>query len=531
MLYEGYETEIPQSVLSRAVAAIPAPACLLGGWAVYYTVNSRYRADTGKSYHGSRDIDLGFHLERDATAESLRGSALAGAIDALKGMGFRSMGVRLFKEYHRETRLVLSEAKAKRTPSYNIFHLYVDLLVDNVPGGIKKAIGFTPFDEKMLANVFEGRMFRAIDELPARVILPDPAVLLAMKAASLPARTKDHKKHKDIMDMYALIWHSGVPAMALRRDVSGLVPGDGMARAISSIEGRDYEQAADALGVDREGLESVIRDFALGGGGGAKQGRKGRTTTEDLSYGMLIAAVKALHRAGADQGAVGPEELSRAIGAGARAARQCLSFLEDVGVVESAGPKQYSLTAAAGVPYAEAHSSGDAGRVAERTRDVIRRSRLAGLEGAANAKGTTREDLCKRIKALGTPGGKGAGGMRVPHAAGEVAILRLFEDAGLLEGDARAAAAKGAEDGRPTAAGASKPRGGELPARASHAAPAGDGEIDDLAVLTVRGVGQVQVNDLETLKVAEAYLDMLRKRLQGRPRGEAGRADAARSPP
>lgn len=528
MLYEGYETEIPQSVLSRVVAAIPAPACLLGGWAVYYTVNSRYRADTGKSYHGSRDIDLGFHLERDATAESLRGSALAGAIDALKGMGFRSMGVRLFKEYHRETRLVLSEAKAKRTPSYNIFHLYVDLLVDNVPGGIKKAIGFTPFDEKMLANVFGGRMFRAIDELPARVILPDPAVLLAMKAASLPARTKDHKKHKDIMDMYALIWHSGVPAMALRRDVSGLVPDGGMARAISSIEGRDYEQAADALGVDREGLESVIRDFALGG---AKQGRKGRSAASDMSYGMLIAAVKALHRAGANQEAVGPEELSRAIGAGARAARQCLSFLEGAGVVEAAGQDKYSLTAAAGVPYAEAHSSGDASRVAECTRDVIRRSRLAELEDAMKAKGTTREDLCKRIRALGIPGGKGAGGMRVPHAAGEAAILRLFEDAGLLERDARAAAAKGAEDGRPAAAGMSKPRGGELPTRASHAAQGGGGEIDDLAVLTVRGVGLVQVNDLETLRVAEAYLDMLRKRLQGRPRGESERADAAHSPP
>lgn len=520
MLYEGYETEIPQSVLSRVVAAIPAPVCLLGGWAVYYTVDARYRADTGTSYHGSRDIDLGFHLERDATAESMRGSALAGAIDALKGMGFRSMGVRLFREYHRETGLVLSEAKAKRTPSYNIFHLYVDLLVDNAPGGIKRAIGFTPFDERLLANVFEGRMFKAIDDLPARVILPDPALLLAMKAASLPGRTKDHKKHKDIMDMYALIWHSAVPVKALRRGVSGLVPGDGMARAISSIERRDYEQAADALGVDRERLVSVIRDFALGGG--AKQGKKGRPATSDMSYGMLIAAVEALHRAWADQEAIGPEDLSKAIGAGPRATRQGLSFLGGVGVVESVGQRQYSLTASAGVPYAEAHSSGDAGRIAECTRDVIRRSRLAELEGA------TREDLCKGIAALGIPGGKGAGAMRIPRAAGEAAILRLFEDAGLL----RVAGSVGDDKGRrPAAAGASKPRGGERPPRSGHAAPGGGGEIDGLAVLTVRGVGQVQVSDLETLRVAEAYLDMLRKRLNGGPRDETGRADGARSPP
>ena len=98
MLYEEYETEISQNNLARVIAALPVPACLLGGWAVYYTVNSRYRAVTGTSYHGSKDIDLGFHLERDATAKSLRESPLAGAIESLKDMGFRSMGVRLFKE-------------------------------------------------------------------------------------------------------------------------------------------------------------------------------------------------------------------------------------------------------------------------------------------------------------------------------------------------------------------------------------------------------------------------------------------------
>ena len=230
-------------------------------WAGPSTVNTGYRASTGASYHGSKDIDLGFHLEEGATGETLRGSALARAVESLRGMGFRSMGVRLFKEYHRETRVVLSEADAKKTPSYNIFHLYVDLLVDSAPGGVKKAIGITPFDEKMLAHVFKGGMYRTIDEFPARVIVPSPPLLLAMKTISLPGRTKDHKKHKDIMDMYALIWHSGVPMKSLRHDVSGLVPAGGAARALSSIGGPDYEQGADALGVGREEVEAVVGGF------------------------------------------------------------------------------------------------------------------------------------------------------------------------------------------------------------------------------------------------------------------------------
>ena len=116
MLYEDYETEISHDTLSKVVSALPAPVCLLGGWAVYYTVNANYSASTGNSYHGSKDIDLGFHLEDDATDKLLRESALARSIKSLRGMGFRSMSVRMFKEYHRETRLLLSEAKAKKNP-------------------------------------------------------------------------------------------------------------------------------------------------------------------------------------------------------------------------------------------------------------------------------------------------------------------------------------------------------------------------------------------------------------------------------
>ena len=265
MLYEEHETEIPQQALPRVVSAIPPPACLLGGWAVYYTVNANYQASTGRSYHGSRDIDLGFHLDEGAAGESMRRSMLAGAVESLRGAGFRSVGMRLFKEYHRETRMLLSEERARKTPSYDMFQLYVDILADNVPDGVREAIGFRPLDEKRLVHVFKGGMYRLIDELPARVILPTPPVLIAMKASSLPGRTKDHKKHKDIMDMYALIWHSGAPVKSLRRDVSGLVSGEEMRRMLSAISGSDYEQAAGALGVDRGEMEAVIGGFVRSG--------------------------------------------------------------------------------------------------------------------------------------------------------------------------------------------------------------------------------------------------------------------------
>ena len=328
MLYEEYETDITRSALAGVVSALPAPVCLLGGWAVYYTVNTGCRASTGASYHGSKDIDLGFHLEEGATGEALRGSALARAVESLTGMGFRSIGVRLFKEYHRETLAVLSEEDAKRTPSYNIFHLYVDLLVDNAPGGVKRAVGVTPFDEKMLAHVFEGGMYRTIDEFPTRVIVPSPPLLLAMKTLSLPGRTRDHKKHKDIMDMYALIWHSGVPVKSLRRGVLGLVPAGGAAKALSAIGGPDYEAAADALRVSREEVEGVVGGFLRSATAAEERGGRRRARPAGVSHGGLAAIVKALHAAGADKGEVEAAALCGAAGAGRDAVADGLRFLE-----------------------------------------------------------------------------------------------------------------------------------------------------------------------------------------------------------
>jgi hypothetical protein len=46
--------------------------CLLGGWAVYYLVNQSFQKATGRSYIGSRDIDLGFHINMDWNQEQLQ---------------------------------------------------------------------------------------------------------------------------------------------------------------------------------------------------------------------------------------------------------------------------------------------------------------------------------------------------------------------------------------------------------------------------------------------------------------------------
>lgn len=61
-----------------------------------------------------------------------------------------------------------------------------------------------------------------------------------------------------------------------------------------------------------------------------------------------------------------------------------------------------------------------------------------------------------------------------------------------------------------------------------------DGDAgDSMAFIAVRGVGTVRVNDRETLKVAEAYMEMLRKsvangRAAGGGDGDGGDGSAGR---
>lgn len=538
MLYEEYETKTSHDNLSRVVSTVPEPACLIGGWAVYYTVNTNYRANTGMSYQGSKDIDLGFHIDENATAESLHETSLAKASRSLEEMGFRGMGGRLFQEYHRETHLPLSEAKAKKTPTYNLFQLYVDLLVDNAPKDIKKAVGFIPFDEKLLLHVFRDKMFKMIDEFPAKVILPLPQVLLAMKMISLPGRTKDHKKHKDIMDVYALIWHSGIPIRRLRSDLIRLISSDDMHRALSAIDSSDYEQAAHPLGLDPKRLKTVISNFVRGipvvrhDGGGWP-------LPKNMSYGKLVLTAKALLQKGAAEAPVSLEALSGAVGLSNTTMKMGLSFLESIGITTLTTDNRYILTAD-GALYAKAHLNSDVDQIRSLTLNAIKQSHLVDLADAiAINDSITKDELYKRIKMFGKyPDGKGAGGMHSPVTVGARAVLLLFEDAGLLKKDNLASAAGRSGDaakalrgalGRPdglsgaTAVNAVEEHGprrsrgtsGKTVQSGKRDPPPVDDGIDDLAVLTVKGVGQVRVNDQETLGMAEIYMDMLRKRVSG----------------
>ena len=381
MLYEDYETEISKRNLAAVLTGVGEPVCLLGGWAVYLVVNSRYRRARGMDYHGSKDIDLGFHFSGNESPELVRQSALARSVKGLEGMDFYEVGSRFVKQYHRESKRALSEEDAKKVPQHNLFALYVDPIVDNVPDGVSDVMGFDPLSEDMLRAVFEDGRYDEIDEFGARIMLPKPDVLLSTKLASLPNRTKDHKRVKDIADIYALIWYSGVDVAEMRSGVLSRVQLVQIKRALLGIQDAEYAEASAAIRVEADELRNVVNGFI---------GYRDHAYVEEtdhgdgwpiplgIGYDTFIKIPKALHQQSADSKPISPERLAGLTSISKGNIVKNLSFLVSVGAIKKIDPQSYMLTSL-GAAYAKAHASGDNESIRDASLDMIRKSHLKSL--------------------------------------------------------------------------------------------------------------------------------------------------------
>jgi len=258
-LYERLETDMAKAALVSLTERLPGPFVLLGGWAVYVTVTRSFDKAHGSSYLGSRDVDLGFHLDPNASIKDLKQDTFARAIALLEKMGYSPIGTsRYCKWVHRESGKVLSENEAKAVPVHDLFYLYVDLMVDIVHPAHAKALKIKAIDEPLLARAFSEKLLTEHKLERAKVLVPEPDILLAMKMKAIPARQKDDKRLKDACDIYALLWHSPVdPKRVLskvRTDHPEICKG-----ACDAITDQVAADAAGHIGIDVVVYLDVVR--------------------------------------------------------------------------------------------------------------------------------------------------------------------------------------------------------------------------------------------------------------------------------
>jgi hypothetical protein len=253
-MYEEFETKTSYKYLKEVIANLKEPICILGGWAVFFHVNKRFQEAQGRPYIGSRDIDLGFHMA-DVV---LKDSALAQSIKILtEKLKFKPLSFRLFKEVHTETEEEIQDGQV--VPAHFIFPMYVDLIVDTIPKDFRKTFGFDPIDEPLLKFAFGSKENQLMTkEFGRRLLLPKPELLLAMKIKSLPDRDKEHKKVKDICDLFVLLWYSGIEHTEAKNRVLEFVSLRDIKMCLDKIGKEDLQKASQQLNHSVEEIERVL---------------------------------------------------------------------------------------------------------------------------------------------------------------------------------------------------------------------------------------------------------------------------------
>lgn len=247
--------------LKEVLKECEPPLCLVGGWAVHLHVNNGFREEEGHEYIGSRDIDLGIHVNPEWGPDEIKDEAAGKTIQKLEDMGYIRTRFGFKKQFHRETGKPLAPEEARNRPMHEIFDMFIDLLPDTSDlDNFKEAFGFQPPAETMLRHVFNGKhslpLKKEVDwDISKEVSLPTPELLGAIKVKSLPDREKGYKRVKDLADLYAILWYIK-PYKEIRDGIREIVLDRDLEKLEDSIDDQLLNSAANLLQVD----EGMVKD-------------------------------------------------------------------------------------------------------------------------------------------------------------------------------------------------------------------------------------------------------------------------------
>src|SRR3989344_1195178 len=260
-MYPQKETDQSFEYLKKVVAILDEPICLIGGWAIYFTVNKNYQASVGRKYIGSKDIDLGFHIDEK---QEFANSAFAKAIKKLEEEGFTEAGGRMVKDLDYDTGKEIKPEDAKTKPIYELHKMYVDLMADQIPKTNPWGKSGLIFDEELLDYVFDDERHRIeLEQFKRKLWMPQPWLLLAMKIKALPNRQKDHKRQKDIADISVILTFTN--QLTYGPNLTQVLSRDKILESLNSITEEEVKETEKLLGLQtntfRAPLNNLIRQI------------------------------------------------------------------------------------------------------------------------------------------------------------------------------------------------------------------------------------------------------------------------------
>lgn len=261
-------TDISEQELRPLCQTVVPPACLLGRWAVHFHVNDGFRSEYGREYIGSRDVDLGFHVDPDWDHDALVAAPVGKSVDRVMEAGYIPLSFRFVRHFNRETGETLTAEEAQSLPSHQVFNLYLDMIPDTDDlDAFHEAFGFRPPAELLLGDVFTDgaaeplTSFRSWD-LPEEMRIVDPDPLAAMKVRSIPDRNRDQKRVKDVADLHALLWYVR-EYREMRSAVRSWVSGTDIDQLRNHVGEGVYADAAQLLQIDTQLVQDSIEQLML----------------------------------------------------------------------------------------------------------------------------------------------------------------------------------------------------------------------------------------------------------------------------
>ncbi|PSP66676.1 hypothetical protein BRC85_09385 [Halobacteriales archaeon QS_1_69_70] len=261
-------TDISEQELRPLFQTVEPPACLLGGWAVHLHVNDGFQAECGRDYIGSRDVDLGFHVDPGWAPGEVDAAPVGQSVKRVVDVGYIPLSFRFVRHFNRYTGETLTAEEAKSLPSHHVFDLYLDLIPDTQDlDTFHEVFGFRPPAEPLLAHVFTDdaaqplTTFRSWD-VPEEFGVVDADLLAAMKIRWIPDRDMDQKRVKDVADLHALLWYVR-EYREIRSDVLSWVSERDIEQLREHVGADLYADAANLLQVDEQLVEDSVEQLIL----------------------------------------------------------------------------------------------------------------------------------------------------------------------------------------------------------------------------------------------------------------------------
>jgi len=228
--------------------------CLIGGWAVYHTVNDYFSKKKKRPYIGSRDIDFGIYLKPMMGKSELISTTLFKLINMLESEGFQSEGIRYRKDITYKSKDP-NDGKIKEES----FPLYIDIIVNSYPPSYSDIIHQYFFEEPLVEIIYDNRQNQIdIPEISNLIFMPIPEILLACKIKAIPSRDTHHKRVKDMCDLYSLLFYTAKSFDKTVNELKKYIQPDTVIQLKNTINKKMMEESERKIGDPSGSINTVI---------------------------------------------------------------------------------------------------------------------------------------------------------------------------------------------------------------------------------------------------------------------------------